>query len=177
MESKDKLPKQTKYMNPYLAGVFLGLVLLASIYISGRGLGASGAVKSAVLATVKTVAPSHAEEAAYYKSHVATQSNPLRSWLVFEVFGVLIGGFISGLVSGRLTLKIDKGPRIKNITRLLFAFAGGAVFAFGAQFARGCTSGAALSGMGVLATAGFISMIGIFGSGYFFSIFFKKLWK
>ena len=65
---------------------------------------------------------------------------------------MLIGGFISGLISGRLGIKIDKGPRITNITRLIFAFAGGLLFAFGAQFARGCTSGAALSGMGVLAT-------------------------
>lgn len=34
-----------KYMNPYLAGFFLGLTLLATIYITGRGLGASGSVK------------------------------------------------------------------------------------------------------------------------------------
>ena len=29
------------YMNPYLAGIFLGLVLLASFLILGAGLGAS----------------------------------------------------------------------------------------------------------------------------------------
>ena len=50
----------TKYMNPYLAGFFLGLVLLATIFITGRGLGASGAVKSVVVATVDAVAPAHA---------------------------------------------------------------------------------------------------------------------
>ena len=50
----------TRYMNPYLAGVLLGLVLLSAIFISGRGLGASGAVKSAVIATVEAVAPAHA---------------------------------------------------------------------------------------------------------------------
>ena len=32
------------YTNPYLAGVFLGLVLLASIVILGAGLGASGGI-------------------------------------------------------------------------------------------------------------------------------------
>jgi uncharacterized protein len=32
--------KQAKpYMNPYLAGFLLGLVLLATIYITGRGTG------------------------------------------------------------------------------------------------------------------------------------------
>ena len=35
--------KPKPYMNPYLAGFLLGLVLLATIYITGRGLGASGA--------------------------------------------------------------------------------------------------------------------------------------
>ena len=34
---------KTKYMNPYLAGFLLGLVLLLTIFVTGRGLGASGA--------------------------------------------------------------------------------------------------------------------------------------
>ena len=37
---------KTKYMNPYLAGLMLGLVLLMAFFFSGRGLGASGAVKN-----------------------------------------------------------------------------------------------------------------------------------
>lgn len=166
-----------KHMNPYLAGVFLGLLLVATIYISGRGLGASGAIKSSVVATIQSIAPNHAGNALYFKEYVSSTDSPLRSWLVFEVVGMLIGGFISGLLSGRLTIKIDRGPRITNTTRLIFAFAGGLLFAFGSQFARGCTSGAALSGMGVLATGGFIAMLAIFGGGYVFAYFFRKLWK
>lgn len=46
-----------RYMNPYLAGFLLGLVLLASIVITGRGLGASGAVKGVVTGTVLTASP------------------------------------------------------------------------------------------------------------------------
>ena len=58
--------KQAKqYMNPYLAGFLLGLVLLATIYITGRGLGASGAFKSVIIATVDKVAPQHAENTAF----------------------------------------------------------------------------------------------------------------
>lgn len=166
-----------EYMNPYLAGVLLGLTILASIYIAGRGLGASGAIKSSVVATVSTIAPTHAENNMYIQEYVNPEHSPLRSWLVFEVLGMLIGGFMSGLVSRRLAIKIDKGPRITNATRLIFAFAGGLLFAFGAQFARGCTSGSALSGMSVLATGGFIAMLGIFGSGFLFAIFARKLWR
>jgi hypothetical protein len=56
----------TKYMNPYLAGFLLGMVLLTTIYITGRGLGASGALKSVVTTTVHSVAPVHAEESHFF---------------------------------------------------------------------------------------------------------------
>jgi hypothetical protein len=167
----------TKYMNPYLAGFFLGLVLLATIFITGRGLGASGAIKSIVVATVDGVAPSHAENSSFYGTYVGPgKDNPLKSWLVFEVAGVLIGGFISGLISDRLKIVTESGPRVKRNVRWLFAAIGGSLFGIGAQFARGCTSGAALSGMAVLSTAGFVTMMAIFGTGYAVAYFARKLW-
>ena len=167
----------TRYMNPYLAGFLLGLVLLSAIFISGRGLGASGAVKSAVIATVEAAAPSHALHASFYKEYAVEHAgNPLKQWLVFEVLGVLIGGFLSGLVSGRLTWVTEKGPGISGGARLGFALVGGALFGIGAQLARGCTSGAALSGMAVLSTAGFVTMMAIFGTGYAVAFFFRRLW-
>jgi hypothetical protein len=166
-----------RYMNPYLAGFLLGLVLLSAIFISGRGLGASGAVKSAAVATMETALPAHAAQAPFYKEYEAEHAgNPLKQWLVFEVLGVLIGGFLSGVVSGRLTWVTEKGPQITSRTRLAFALVGGGLFGIGAQFARGCTSGAALSGMAVLSTAGFVTMLAIFGTGYATSFFFRKLW-
>lgn len=167
----------TKYMNPYLAGVFLGLTLLATIVITGRGLGASGALKSAVVATVTSVAPQHASASEFYTEKMKDlKENPLKTWLVFEVLGVILGGFLSGVVSNRLGLVNEHGPRISNTARLGFALTGGALFGIGAQFARGCTSGAALSGMAVLSTGGIITMMAIFGSGYAVAYFFRKLW-
>ena len=58
---------KTKYMNPYLAGFLLGLVLLATVFITGRGLGASGALKSVVTSTLWAVAPRHAAAGAFFK--------------------------------------------------------------------------------------------------------------
>ena len=105
---------KTKYMNPYLAGFFLGLVLLATIFITGRGLGASGAIKSVVVATVDGVAPKHAESSSFYGTYVGPgKDNPLKSWLVFEVIGVVIGGFISGLISDRLKIVTESGPKVE----------------------------------------------------------------
>jgi len=168
---------KTKYMNPYLAGFFLGLVLLATIFITGRGLGASGAIKSVAVAIVDGVAPVHAEHSLFFGAYVGPgKENPLKSWLVFEVAGVLIGGFISGLVSGRLKIVTESGSRIRPGMRWLFAAVGGILFGIGAQFTRGCTSGAALSGMAVLSTAGFMAMLAIFGAGYAGAYFARKLW-
>ncbi|MBI1936615.1 MAG: YeeE/YedE family protein [Ignavibacteriales bacterium] len=166
-----------KYMNPYYAGFFLGLLLLATIYITGRGLGASGAVKSATVAAVETVAPSHAENQKFYKEYLNEHAgSPLKNWLVFEVIGVVIGAFLSGLISHRLTFKMEYGPHSTSRIRIVTALIGGALFGFGAQLGRGCTSGAALSGMGVLSTGGIITMFAIFGGAYAFAYFFRKLW-
>ena len=170
-------PITTKYMNPYLAGFLLGIVLLMSIFITGRGLGASGAVKDAVIVTVNGFAPEHAADSPYYGPYLGEgKENPMKSWLVFEMIGVILGAFLSGLISDRLAFKSEGGPRIKNSTRWIFALLGGALFGIGAQFARGCTSGAALSGMAVLSSAGFLTMIAIFGTGYLVAYFFRRLW-
>ncbi|MDO8953147.1 MAG: hypothetical protein Q7U86_11015, partial [Draconibacterium sp.] len=73
--------EKKKYMNPYLGGVLLGLVLVAAFWVSGRGLGASGAPKSAIVAAVKTVAPAHTQNTTFYKEYLETHPNPLREWL------------------------------------------------------------------------------------------------
>ena len=166
-----------KPMNPYLAGFLLGLVLLLTIWLTGRGLGASGALKSSVVATVDAIAPAHAAQSHFYSAYLGPDKpSPMKSWLVFEVIGVVIGGFVSGLVSGRLGWQTERGKGVSTRTRWAFALFGGALFGIGAQFARGCTSGAALSGMAVLSTAGFITMLAIFGSAYAVAYFVRTLW-
>ncbi len=165
------------YMNPYAAGVLLGLLLLATIYITGRGLGASGAVKSGTVAAVEAVAPAHVASTKFYSEYMHEhEGNPLKNWLVFEVVGVVIGAFLSGLLSGRLSLKLEHGPRTTSRMRIAGAVLGGALFGFGAQLGRGCTSGSALSGMAVMSTGGIITMMAIFGGAYAFAYFFRKLW-
>lgn len=169
--------KVQKYMNPYLAGFLLGMVLLGTIYVTGRGLGASGAVKSVVLAAVVDVAPAHAANTSYLKTFKEEHPDgPLKDWLVWEVIGVVIGAFFSGVISNRVGIKLDRGPNITNKTRIIAAIIGGGLFGFGAQLGRGCTSGAALSGMAVMSFGGIITMFAIFGSGYAVAYFFRKLW-
>jgi uncharacterized protein len=176
METTNK-PKTTKYLNPYIGGVLLGLVLLAANFIAGRGLGASGAIKSVVVASTQTLAPKYAENAKFFKEYKEEHSgSPLKNWLVFQMMGVVVGGFVSGAIAGRLKLKVEHSPKISSTRRLVFALSGGILFGLGSQLGRGCTSGSALSGMAVLSFGGIITMMGIFGAAYALAYFFRKNW-
>jgi len=176
MTTHNEKPTSQKYINPYLGGVLLGLVLLTAYFVSGRGLGASGALKSTVVAATEAVAPKHAENTTFYSEFKETHPNPMKSWLVFEMLGVLVGGFLSGALSGRLKLQTEHSPRITSRRRLIFALIGGILFGFGSQLGRGCTSGSALSGMAVLSLGGIITMMAIFGTGCALAYFFRKNW-
>jgi len=164
------------YANPYLSGFLLGMVLLATFYITGRGLGASGAMKSTVVTAVNAVASQHADKSAYISKFISDDHHPMNNWLVFEILGVLAGAFLSGAIAGRLKLKVEHSPKISSKTRLVMAGIGGLLFGIGSQLGRGCTSGAALSGMATMALAGFIAMLTIFGGAYLFAYFFRKFW-
>lgn len=173
MENTDR---SKRYFNPYFGGVLLGLLLLMTFYITGRGLGASGAVKNVVVASVNEVAPTHVNKSEYYGKFISDDKHPLSNWLIFEVLGVLAGAFLSGAIAGRLKFTVDHGPRITAKRRLIWAAVGGIIFGIGSQFARGCTSGAALSGTAAQSAAGFLTMMGIFGTGFLIAALFRKLW-
>ncbi len=164
-------------MNPYWAGFGLGLVLLASFVIMGRGLGASGAFTTAIATTVHAVAPAHAENNAFYVDYLGDGTvSPLKDWLVFEVLGVFVGGFLSGALANRLKFTIEKGPRITNPRRLLLAAIGGALMGVGAKLALGCTSGQALTGGALLNVGSWAFMMCVFGGAYGLAWFLRRAW-
>lgn len=166
------------YMNPYLAGIGLGLVLLASFVVMGRGLGASGAFSAAVAWALNAVAPGYVAQNEYLSPYIGDGSaHPLKAWLVFEVMGVFAGALLSGLLAGRVKRVVEKGPRVSNGARLLLAFVGGMLMAMGADLARGCTSGQALTGGALLNAGSWAFMMCVFGGAYAVAWLFKREWK
>ena len=164
-------------MNPYLAGIGLGLVLLSAFVVMGRGLGASGALSSVLTFGVNSIAPAHAQSNAFYREYLNTPNgNPLNDWLVYEIFGLLIGGLISGLIAGRIRPTVDKSTRVTISTRMIFAFSGGVLMGLGSKIARGCTSGQALTGGALLSVGSWVFMIAVFASAYSVAYLFKKQW-
>lgn len=173
-----KQPPVSPYANPYVAGVGLGLVLLAAFVLVGRGLGASGAFSSTMSWLTSLVAPGYAEANEYMSSYLGDgSSHPLKAWLVFEVIGVAAGAMLSGMLAGRVRLSVEKGPRASTALRLLCAFLGGGLMAFGAHLARGCTSGQALTGGALLNVGSWAFMIMVFVGGYAVAYFFRWQWR
>ncbi|MBI5547415.1 MAG: YeeE/YedE family protein, partial [Deltaproteobacteria bacterium] len=144
--------RSEKFWNPYLAGVALGLVLLGSFLVAGHGLGSSGAAHRVGVAVLDAVAPAHVA-ANPFLAQTREAGHPLDDWLVFEIFGVFLGGLVAAYSAGRLKLGVLTGPRFSKGKRIAFAIAGGMLMGFAARMARGCTSGQALSG-GALLSAG-----------------------
>jgi uncharacterized membrane protein YedE/YeeE len=178
MNTKTDKKQQPRYINPYFGGILLGLLLLATFFIAGRGLSASGAVKLAVVTVVDKLAPAHAESNAYYSKFIPDdESSILFNWLVFGAIGTFFGGMLSGAIFGRLKkFRVEHSPKITAKTRLIAAAVGGILFGIGSQFGRGCSSGAALSGTAAFSYGGLIVMALMFGVGYMFAWFFRKLW-
>lgn len=170
--------KAKPYMNPYIAGFGLGLVLLAAYVIMGRGLGASGAISTVVAVGVNSISQNHAAGNNFYSEYLGDgTTNPLKDWLVFEVIGVIAGGFLSGIFAGRVKKSVERGPNFTDKKRLIYALIGGAMMGFGAKLARGCTSGQALTGGAILNLGSWAFMMCVFAGGYMLAYFLRRQWR
>lgn len=168
--------KPRDYIDPYLAGALLGVLLFASFYVTGGGLGASGALSRIQTGILDALAPDHVDRVAYFAEMAGGARSAWNHPQVFMLVGTVIGGFASGLVHRRVRLETLKGPRISTGWRWALAFTGGAIMAYGARLARGCTSGQALSGGAVLSVGSWAFMLAIFASGYAVAWFARRLW-
>lgn len=162
--------------NPHVAGIALGLVLLASFVVTGKGLGASGAVNRVVASALHAASPTWAEENPAIASMFHPGQSPLDSWIVFVVVGVVLGGLGGALSAGRFKVESLHGPRVGREIRLLLALLGGGLSGYAAQLARGCTSGQALTGGAQLALGSWIFMLAVFAGAYGLAYFVRKQW-
>lgn len=148
------------FTNPYLAGVGLGLVLLAAFVVAGRGLGVSGAIGAMVGAGPE----------------IGRTMRLLDSWIVVEVLGMIGGAFISAWLAGRIERRVERGPRISDQGRLALGFGGGALVGFASRLARGCTSGQALTGGAMFSVGGWLFMIALFAGAYATAWLVRREW-
>lgn len=165
------------FVHPYFGGMVLGIVLFLALFLTGNGLGSSGATSRLAVLVEDQIAPAHVDRTPYLLKMAGGSKNPLDEWVVPVFFGALLGGFTSGWIGGRLKLETTKGPHITDRKRWLMAFLGGVIFLYGARMARGCTSGQALTGGTTLAAGSWAIMFAIFGGAYAMAYFVRKMWN
>jgi uncharacterized protein len=156
--------------SPYVAGVLLGLVGIAAVWISNSLLGASGAFENLAGMIGKAVAP-----ALFDNMYFNFIMPPGITTSVILIVGIFFGGMIGAATSGTLkwgkkdTANSDEqwkrifGPQIWK--RWVLAFIGAIILEYAAGIAGGCTSGLAISGGMLLAPAAFLFIAGMFASG------------
>ncbi len=175
MDQTESGSRAKPYWSPYLAGIGLGLTLLLTYVVMGHGLGASGAFTQATASLAGKLAPNYAEQNPYLAPWL--ESGFFTSWIVVEIMGVLVGGFLGGVTAGRLRWTVEKGARVGRGRRLLLALLGGLVVGFAARLAQGCTSGLALSGGAVLALGSWAFTLAFFAGGFGMAWFVRRAWQ
>lgn len=164
------------YLNPYLAGVMLGVVLFLAFALTHSGLGASGGISRLQVALTAEVSQSHVDRVGYFAAVGGGDRSALDHSSVAMLIGTFMGGLLSAWWHRRLKIEIAKGPRITNSTRLAVALLGGVIMGYGARLARGCTSGQALSGGAVLSAGSWVFMLSIFLGAYVLAYSVRRLW-
>ncbi len=163
------------YWNPYLAGVLLGLVLLATYLVTGRGLGATAGFAAFATWIAGIVSPSHIQASVVHLKYW-NEGAPLLNWTLFVLIGALAGAALSGWQGRRFSWSIERGPHITDGQRLALAFAGGFIAAFGAKIAKGCTSGQALTGSSILNAGSLVFLLAVFVAGFGLAHAVRKEW-
>ena len=160
-------------MNPYVAGILLGLTLLASYLLLGAGLGASGGIARISAFLESRLLPDHVFASQYFGQW---EHDLLGYYLVFMFIGVFLGGLFSALLSNRFSWRLEKGRACSRSLRMFLALTGGILVGFASRLASGCTSGQALSGGALLLTGSLVFLASIFIGGYATAYFVRRQW-
>lgn len=126
-----------KPWNPYVAGALAGLLLVLSVWITGKYFGASTTFVRAAGMAEQVVAAERVAAMPYFK-----KEKPQVDWQWLFVVGIALGSCAASLGSGTFRIQAVPGrfaARFGPSTGRRFgvAFLGGAVAMFGARLADG----------------------------------------
>jgi uncharacterized protein len=161
---------------PVLAGIVIGISMLLTYVVAGRGIGVSGMMTRLVATVQHWLLPAMTEKSAYFSAYFTHGGQPLNDYLSYLVVGLLAGAFAGAWSCGDLRFEVQRGPRISVQGRLIYALAGGALTGFAARLARGCTSGQGLVGAAELSVGSWAFLLCIFIGGFATAWFVRKQW-
>ncbi len=151
--------------SPYVVGAGIGILSWLTLLISKKPIGCSTSFARTAGMIEKAVRGPQVELKPYYQ-----KTKPVIDWQWMLVLGVIIGSFISSILSGAFDLRWVPAAWAATfgsaaIPRLIVALLGGVVIGFGSRWAGGCTSGHGISGAMQLAVSSWISAISFFIGG------------
>ena len=129
--------QEDKAMNPYIAGVLAGFLIILSVVITEKYFGASTTFVRSAGMIEQIFIPEHVKNAEYF-----IKKEPKIDWQWMFVAGILIGSFFSSIVSKNFKMQALPtmweqrfGP--SRSKRFIVAFLGGIGVMFGARLAGG----------------------------------------
>lgn len=152
--------------SPYLVGALIGVLTMFTLAVSKKPVGASSAYSDLAGLLGRLTSPRHIGSLKYYQEH-----KPAVSWTVVFVLGAIGGALLAAWSGGELTgyylqdMWVARFGPDSYLLRTLLAFAGGAIMAYGARMAGGCTSGHGISGTLQLAVGSWVAVICFFIGG------------
>lgn len=157
--------------SPYLVGALIGVLSWLTFALSAKPIGASTAYARVAGLLGKLFAPRHTESLKYFQD-----TKPKVDWELMFVLGAVGGAFLAAWQGDELTgrwvpemweARFGEGT---VLLRLVVAFVGGAIMAFGARMAGGCTSGHGISGTLQLSVGSWVAVICFFIGGILVAI-------
>lgn len=150
---------------PYVTGVGIGVLCWLTFLFAGKPIGCSTSFASTYGMIERIFMGGKTLEKPYFK-----KVKPAITLQWIFVMGIIIGAFISALLSG--SLKVEWVPSLWAasfgnfpVARFFSAFGGGILIGIGARWAGGCTSGHGISGTLQMAISGWIAVICFFITG------------
>ncbi len=169
------MENKCKRWSPVLAGIALGLIIVATFYLAGRGLGTTGGLTRLVAVVQNWLMPELTGRSAYFAQYFS-DGHPLHNYLVYILVGIVLGSFIAALTGKDLDIKVLRGQNISAKGRLVYALFGGILVGFAARLARGCTSGQALVGGAELSVGSWVFVLCVFAGGFAVAYFIRRQW-
>ncbi len=161
--------------SPYIAGAGIGVLVLCAFLLSDRPLGCSTSYVKISGLLERTVRPATVEKNEYYRV-----IPPALDWPFFIVPGIIIGAFVSAMLSGSFQFVVVPafwadtfGP--SAALRIAVAVIGGILLETGARWAGGCTSGHGISGTLQLSCASIVAAACFFAGGIAMAMFLFRI--
>lgn len=151
--------------SPYVIGVLIGLLNVGSLLVTKKALGASTSYMKLGGIIYRFFNKEKVENNAYYqKTELAIDRG------IILVFGIILGAFISALLSESFNLTAVPNMWATEISdsvvlRFFVAVIGGIFLGIGSRWANGCTSGHSISGTSLLSIISWVASIAFFIGG------------